>query len=230
MKKSLLLFMSILLIGALLVGCATPTAAPTEAPAAPAAATEAPAQPASGEKIKLVIWWWGEQEAPGAQQWMDETIANYTKEHPNIEIEAVLQSTDTLIPSFQAAAAAKQGPDIQYFWGGVWTLENVWSGALVPLDDLILPRRRDPTSTTLSGRMTANCGYGLVSLRKPVRLQPTLFEQAGLDPENPPKTWDDLKAACGKLNAGWRHSDCRGFKDGWFGGWRSRSWPPTAGQ
>ncbi len=89
------------------------------------------------EPVKLVVWWWGEQEAPGAQKWMDETMAKYKDDHPNVDFETVLQSTDTLIPAFQSAAAAKQGPDIQYFWGGVWTLENAWSGAIIPLDDLI---------------------------------------------------------------------------------------------
>src|SRR5512134_2717636 len=140
MKINIRFFLMIALLAALVAGCATPAAAPTEAPAEPPApaATEAPAQPtAGGEKVKLVIWWWGEQEAPGAQKWMDETIAKYKEAHPNVEIEAVLQSTDSLIPAFQSAAAAKEGPDIQYFWGGVWTLENVWTGALVPVDDLI---------------------------------------------------------------------------------------------
>ena len=93
------------------------------------------AKPAA-EPVKLVVWWWGEQEAPGAQKWLDETIAKYKEAHPNVTIETVLQSTDTLIPAFQSAAAAKQGPDIQYFWGGVWTLENAWNGALIPVDDL----------------------------------------------------------------------------------------------
>jgi multiple sugar transport system substrate-binding protein len=48
---------------------------------------------------------------------------------------------------------------------------------------------------------------------------PSLFTQAGLDPANPPKTWDDLKAACGKLNAIGVTPIAGGLKDGWFGGW-----------
>ena len=73
---------------------------------------------------KLTVWWWGEQEAPGAEKWMTDTVAKYTAAHPNVTFETVLQSTDNLVTAFKTAAAAKQGPDIQYFWGGVWTLED----------------------------------------------------------------------------------------------------------
>jgi multiple sugar transport system substrate-binding protein len=223
MKNNIRSLLMIILLAALIAGCATPAAAPTESPAeqpAPAA-TEAPAQPAaSGEKVKLVIWWWGEQEAPGAQKWMDETIAKYTQENPNIEIEAVLQSTDTLIPAFQAAAAAKQGPDIQYFWGGVWTLENTWTGALVPLDDLIPAEELDHYINNFERSYDGKLwGIGWYLSGNPFVFNPTLFEKAGLDPQNPPKTWDELKDACGKLNAAGIVPIAGGLKDGWFGGW-----------
>jgi len=98
---------------------ATPTAAPAPATSAPAApATAAPAAPATAAPataapaqtpVHLVVWWWGEQEAPGAQKWMDDTVATYQKLHPNVTIETVLQSTDSLIPAFTSAAAAKSG-------------------------------------------------------------------------------------------------------------------------
>lgn len=239
MKIHMRFLIVIVLLGSLLASCAQPTAAPTEAPAAPPAQTEAPAAPAApvateapaatqapvateapAEKIKLVIWWWGEQEAPGAQKWMDETIAMYTKEHPNIEFEAVLQSTDTLIPAFQAAAAAKQGPDIQYFWGGVWTLENVWTGALVPLDDLIPAEERAHYINNFERAYDGKqWGIGWYLSGNPMVFNPSLFEKAGLDPKNPPKTWDELKDACSKLNATGVTPIAGGLKDGWFGGW-----------
>ena len=151
---------------------------------------------------------------------MDETIAMYTKEHPNIEIEAVLQSTDSLVPAFQAAAAAKQGPDIQYFWGGVWTLENAWSGALVPVDGLIpadeLSHYINNFERTYDGKLW---GVPWYLSGNPFVFNPDLFTKAGLDPNNPPKTWDDLKAACAKLNAAGITPIAGGLKDGWFGGW-----------
>jgi len=76
--------------------------------------------------VNLTMWWWGEQEAAGAKNWLAQTIKLYEKKHPNISIKTVLQTTDGLIPAFKAAAAAKKGPDIQYFWGGIWSLDDAW--------------------------------------------------------------------------------------------------------
>ncbi|HEX9013461.1 MAG TPA: extracellular solute-binding protein [Anaerolineaceae bacterium] len=240
MKSALRFLSALVLFGLLITSCAPASpAAPvaTQAPAQPAApaATQPPApqpttppaapQPttppaASTEKIKLTVWWWGEQEAPGAQKWMDETVANYEKDHPNITLETVLQSTDTLIPAFQSAASAKSGPDIQYFWGGVWTLENAWSGAIIPLDDLI---PQDEMSHYINNFERAydgkQWGIGWYLSGNPMVFNPKLFTKAGLDPQKPPTTWAELKTACTKLSAAGVVPIAGGLKDGWFGGW-----------
>ena len=174
----------------------------------------------STEPVKLVVWWWGEQEAPGAQKWMDETIALYQKENPNITIEAVLQSTDGMIPAFQAAIAAKSGPDIQYVWGGVWTLEFVWSGGLRPLDDLIPAEEWEHYVNNYERAYDGKTwGIPWYLSGNPLVYNKQLFSKAGLDPNTPPTTWDELLEACKKFNAigvvpfsGW-------MKDGWYGGW-----------
>jgi ABC-type glycerol-3-phosphate transport system substrate-binding protein len=62
-------------------------------------------------------------------------------------------------------------------------------------------------------------GIGWYLSGNPMVFNPKLFTQAGLDPANPPKTWDDLKAACDKLNAIGVVPIAGGLKDGWFGGW-----------
>ena len=177
-------------------------------------------QAVAAEPIKLVMWWWGEQEAPGAQKWLDETVAKYQEAHPEITIETVLQSTDSLIPAFQSAAAAKEGPDIQYFWGGVWTLEFAWDGAIIPVDDLIPAEERahyiNNFERTYDGKLW---GVSWYLSGNPFVFNPELFTQAGLDPQNPPKTWDELIAACGKLRAINIIPISGGLKDGWFGGW-----------
>jgi raffinose/stachyose/melibiose transport system substrate-binding protein len=210
-----------------LTACApapTPTAAPA-APAAPAAVTTAvtpteASTTADATPVHLVVWWWGEQEAPGAQKWMNETVANYQKLHPNVTIETVLQSTDALIPAFQSAAAAKSGPDIQYFWGGVYTLENAWNGSIIPMDDLI---QKDELSHYINNFERSydgkQYGIGWYLSGNPMVYNPKLFTKAGLDPKNPPQTWPDLITACNKLNAIGVTPISGGMKDGWFGGW-----------
>jgi raffinose/stachyose/melibiose transport system substrate-binding protein len=103
-------------------------------------AAEAPAETAAPfptEAITLNISWWGEQEAPGAQKWLEESMALYSKEHPNVTLKHVLQTTDGLIPSFEAAAAAQSGPDIQYFWGGIYSQQPGWDGNIAPISDYL---------------------------------------------------------------------------------------------
>ncbi len=214
----------LVVLGLLLTACAAPAPAPapTAAPAAakpvePTAAPEA-AQPAA-EPVNLVVWWWGEQEAPGAEKWLNDTIAKYKEANPNVTFETVLQSTDTLIPAFQSAAAAKQGPDIQYFWGGVWTLENAWNNALIPVDDLFSAEEKahwiNNFERSYDGKLW---GVPWYLSGNPFVYNPKLFETAGVDPKAV-KTWDDLLAACTKLKASGVVPISGGLKDGWFGGW-----------
>jgi multiple sugar transport system substrate-binding protein len=218
--KNTIRIISVLVFFAILLTSCAPARTPTPSTAAPATAAPATAAPATQEKVHLVIWWWGEQEAPGAQKWMDETVAAYQAAHPNVTIETVLQSTDSLIPAFQSAAAAKSGPDIQYFWGGVWTLENAWSGAIIPLDNLIPAAEMSHYINNFERAYDGKqYGIGWYLSGNPMVYNPKLFTQAGLDPKNPPQTWDDLKAACTKLNAIGVTPIAGGLKDGWFGGW-----------
>ncbi len=91
--------------------------------------------PQTAEAAKLVMWWWGDQENPGSAGWVKESIAKYTQLHPNVSVEEMLQSTDSIIPVWRSAVEAKDVPDIQYFWGGIWTLEDVWLGNIAPLSD-----------------------------------------------------------------------------------------------
>ncbi|MDW8071056.1 MAG: ABC transporter substrate-binding protein, partial [Anaerolineae bacterium] len=184
------------------------------------ALTTSPLSVQAAEPVKLVMWWWGEQEAPGAQKWLDETIQLYQEKHPHITIEAVLQSTDSLIPSFQSAMAAQEGPDIQYFWGGVWTLEFAWGGGVAPIDELIpaeeLAHYINNFERTFDGKIW---GVPWYLSGNPFVYNPSLFEKAGLDPKKPLETWDALLDACDKLRAIDVIPISGGLKDGWFGGW-----------
>ena len=71
------------------------------------------------------------------EEWLAQTVKLYEKKHPNVTIKTVLQTTDGLMPAFKAAAAAKKGPDIQYFWGGIWSLDDAWAGNTKPVSDYI---------------------------------------------------------------------------------------------
>src|SRR4051812_37841775 len=85
---------------------------------------------------KLKMTWWGEQEAPGLEAYVKKTIELY-KAKTGVDVETTLSSTDTVISDFQTASAAKNAPDLQYFWNGIYHMESVWLGYVEPLNGLL---------------------------------------------------------------------------------------------
>jgi raffinose/stachyose/melibiose transport system substrate-binding protein len=195
---------------ALALGAAT---ARGSAPAGGAATKAFPTGP-----VNLTMWWWGEQEAAGAKAWLADTIALYHKKHPNVTIKTVLQTTNGLVPAFKAAAAAKKGPDLQYFWGGIWSLEDAWAGSTKPVSDYIpateLKHYINAAEDTYSGKVWTAGWYVQPSF--PVLYRKDVLAKAGVAP---PRTWTQLLAACDKLNAAGVTPLAGGISDGWFGGW-----------
>jgi raffinose/stachyose/melibiose transport system substrate-binding protein len=169
--------------------------------------------------VHLVMWWWGDQEAPGAKAWLTDTVAAYEKKHPNITIETVLQTTDGLIPGFQAAAAAKQGPDLQYFWGGIYSQQPAWAGSIVPVSDYIPQSELEhylnaSAEDSYQGKIVTAPWY--VNPQFPVLVRKDVLAAHGVQV---PTTWDEFLNACDKLHAAGVTTIAGGVKDGWFGGW-----------
>ena len=183
------------------------------AKSAPAARAAFPTGP-----VHLTMWWWGEQEAAGAKKWLSDTIALYNKRHPNVTITPVLQTTDGLIPAFKAAAAAKKGPDLQYFWGGIWSLGDAWAGNTKPVSDYIprseLKHYLNASEDTYQGKVWTAPWYVQPSF--PVLYRKDVLKKNGVAA---PRTWAAMLKACDKLNANGITPFSGGVKDGWFGGW-----------
>src|SRR5262249_15056818 len=72
----------------------------------------------------LNMWWWGEQELPGLQGFVDAAVKSYTA----ATVKPMLQDTAVVISQFQTAAAAGESPDIQFLWNGIYHMESVWLG------------------------------------------------------------------------------------------------------
>ena len=172
------------------------------------------------QRVTLTVWWWGEQEAPGAEKWMADTVRLYQAQHPSVAFQTVLQSTDDLVPAFKTAAAARQGPDIQYFWGGVWTLEDAWDGSLAPISDFIPESEYrhyiSNEEREFEGKLW---GMGWYLSGNSIAYRKDLFSRAGLNPEGDYVAWADFLKACGQLKAAGVTPIAGGLKDGWFGGW-----------
>jgi raffinose/stachyose/melibiose transport system substrate-binding protein len=196
----------------------TPSAVPpsTAAAAATTAPTAGVATATAGKPVSLKLWWWGEEEAPGIGKWLESTAAKYKESHPNITVETVQQSGDQLVPAFEAAAAAKQGPDIAFVWCGGLGMPYVWKDYISPLNDYIDPKilamDANVLGTTYQDKKYFLTWYWMADT---VAYNKELFSKAGLDPENPPEKWDDFIAACDKLKKSGVDPMVMGFKDDW---------------
>lgn len=168
------------------------------------------------QDTSLVMWWWGEQELPGLQAWVDDTVAAYT----GASVEAMLQNTDVVISQFQTAAAANEAPDIQFLWNGIYHMESVWFGYLSPLNGLVDQAVLDRSGATpLSFYEGNQYRIGWYPLPMIWEYNKDLFDSAGLDADNPPQTWDALLDACDKLKTSGVDPIGGGVQDGFWGEW-----------
>ncbi|MBZ0299566.1 MAG: substrate-binding domain-containing protein [Anaerolineae bacterium] len=165
---------------------------------------------------ELVMWWWGEQELPGLQAWVDDTVAAYT----GAKVSAMLQNTDVVISQFQTAAAANEAPDVQFLWNGIYHMESVWFGYLAPLNGLVDQAVLDRSGATrLSFYQGDQYRIGWYPLPMIWEYNKDVFDAAGLDADNPPKTWDALLDACDKIKTSGVDPIGGGVQDGFWGEW-----------
>ncbi len=167
----------------------------------------------------LKLEWWGEQEAPGLEAYVKKTIDLY-KAKTGVNVETTLSSTDNVITDFQTASAAKNAPDLQYFWNGIYHMESVWLGYVEPLNGLIPDDvLKASNATVLSVYQGKQYRVGWYSGSLLWVYNRELFDKAKLDADKPPTTWADFLAACEKLKTAGIQPMVGGLKDGPFGEW-----------
>jgi raffinose/stachyose/melibiose transport system substrate-binding protein len=169
---------------------------------------------------KITYWFWGESDIPGIDKWMNERVTVYQKQHPDIHINIVPQSTDTLIGAFRLSAQSHSGPDIDTQWATLPTLTPYWNKAAVPISDYVPANEVNAWVGTSenadNGKIIAMPIY-LIGV--PLVWNKALFKQAGLDPDKPPVTWQEFLADCAALKAHRITPIGMGNKDGYFGAW-----------
>ena len=179
------------------------------------------AKTGSNAKVNLTFWYWAESDAPGADAWMTETVAAYQQAHPNITINVVPQSTDTLISAFQSAVTAKSGPDIASQWATGPVLGFVWQDAVVPISDYVksseMSNWLNTNENTYQGKVW---GMPMYMIGIDVMYNKQMFSKAGVTPPASGRwTWDEFLAACDKLKAAGVTPWVSGDKDGYGGAW-----------
>ena len=171
---------------------------------------------ASAQAKEMDFWYWGEQELPGLQKYVNDSVAAYKA----ATVKPMLQDTAVVISQFQTAAAAGNAPDIQYLWNGIYHMESVWLGYVKGLKGLVKDDVLQASNPTLLSHFGGDIyRTGWYPLPMFWCYNKTLFEKAGLDPENPPKTWDELLAACDKLKSSGVEPLGGGIQDGYWSEW-----------
>ena len=175
-----------------------------------------------GEAYKgdFTYWLWGEGDLPGMDNWMASRVAEYTKLHPEVSINIVSQSTDTLTGAFRLAAQSRSGPDIATQWATLPTLTPYWNGSAVAISDYIPASETDnwinTSENTVDGKIIS---MPLYLIGVPLVWNKDMFRQAGIDPDKAPETWSDFLEACAALKAQGITPFGMGNKDGYFGAW-----------
>lgn len=168
------------------------------APASPGEASSSASGAASGEKIKLKFYSYnlataGQKE--GTQQLIDE----FEAANPNIEIEGIPVASQDINSKVQADIAAGSPPDVAQltFDGLDFAVNNFGAKPLedvVPADELAKAFEGFSPNGLKLGQLNGKT-YGLpFTFSTPVLFyNAKLFQDAGLDPEKPPATWEEVK-------------------------------------
>ncbi|MFK4121570.1 extracellular solute-binding protein [Streptomyces longwoodensis] len=143
-------------------------------------------------------------KAAELKEWKED-VAAFNKTYPNVTIEGRSTPGQCLEPPrFTAMLKAKSQPDVfyTYFTDLPQVLDNDGAEDITAyVNEKTVPALKDIDPNVLGslkqdgklyGLPTSNYTMGLLINRK-------LFRQAGLDPDNPPRTWDDVRAAAKKI-------------------------------
>ncbi len=164
--------------------------------------------PAVAAPIKLVIW--GIESGPDSQD-QDAKIAAFERMHPDIQVSALSMGAGSMNPQkLMTAIVGGVPPDLvqqDRFTIGDWASR----GAFRPLDDLLAQdahssnpyavRQADYVPATWAETVYHGHVYAIPNGTddRVLFYNKTLFRQAGLDPNRPPQTWDQMIADAKRL-------------------------------
>ena len=141
----------------------------------------------------LTIWNWGDADEAAAAYTKDVTEA-FQVMHPDVDVKIVNQPFDQYYTLLGSAIEAGTGPDLALYNGGTQIKSR--ASSLVPVTDELADLRDQLAGWPAfeEGGETYSAPTFLQGF--PIYFNKALFEEAGLDPASPPRTWDDLTSAC----------------------------------
>lgn len=134
-----------------------------------------------------------------------ELVRRFEESHPNIDVSLKAPQDEDYVASVQRQAAVGNAPDVaQLVFDGV----RYYVGGLgaQPLEKVVGEDELDehlsggehpyhPNAAKLTDVDGQTVGLPYVFSTPVLYYNATLFQQAGLDPNNPPQTWEDIRTA-----------------------------------
>jgi multiple sugar transport system substrate-binding protein len=155
-----------------------------------------------GGKVTLRYANWVASEA-ATRETITKAIEAFEKQNPNVKVQSVAIPFDQMRQQLVTMAAGGNPPDVMQL-SGPWSQELGAQGALVDLRELAT---KSYLNDNYEGALKAGEYQGKL-YAAPLSLTPHAFwynrdlmEQAGLDPEQPPKTMSELNEQMAELKA-----------------------------
>lgn len=211
----------------------TAPAATTEAAVAtaPAATTAAPTAAATDALSGNVVYWTAYNTvSPEFKTLTEQIIPAFQKQHPDVSIDAQAIPYDDLRKKLVAAIAGGETPDLLRS-DIVWVPEFAEQGALAKLDEA-LPDFASLKDGFYAGPLATNFykdhyyGLPLDTNTRVIFYNMDVFKAAGIS--EPPKTFADFAADCGKIKA-LNKADTFCYAEGGTGAWNVLPWIWSAG-
>jgi multiple sugar transport system substrate-binding protein len=168
-----------------------PVAQASQSPGESSQPTACSSQP-SGDQKTVTMW------ARGADQgFLPDLVQQFNCENPGINLELTLIPDPQVFQKYSTAAASGSGPDIvavaidqlpQYLSSG-WLQDITADVNALPYKDTLSPAHL--SQGTVDGK---NYNVPLTADVSLLYWNKDLFQQAGLDPEKAPATWDEIRS------------------------------------
>ncbi|GLX67728.1 sugar ABC transporter substrate-binding protein [Paenibacillus glycanilyticus] len=121
-------------------------------------------------------------------------IKEFEDSHPGIKVDVQQLAWDNGLDKITTAFGANEAPDVVEL-GNTWVTQFATQGALLDVTDRIADVKDQYIGWDSVSYDSKYYGVPWLLGTRSLFYNKELFEQAGLDPNNPPKTWDEMKSA-----------------------------------
>lgn len=148
----------------------------------------------SGNSKQVTITYW-QYNYPSKVTAIDKLIKDFEQQNPNIKVQEQTFPYDQYTQKVTAAIHANKGPDVMNLYYG-WIPQYVQEGFLqpIPQDFMSTQQINDYYIPMVQDSQVDGKYYTLPTAVRSLALfwNKDMFQKAGLDPNSPPKTWDEL--------------------------------------